>query len=137
MKNLTLLCKIILGLLFVSCSSRQDSKPNIVGSYECEFDETKYVLSLYEDSTFMQSMLNKVFGEIQSNGKFKFNNDTLCLMDEYYISDGKTIAVKDYELSLSESEKNRMFKLISFDGDNLILRDLRTQRVCEYHVKER
>lgn len=135
MRNLKHLCIIILGLLFVSCSSRQNSQPNLVGSYECEFDETKYELSLYEDSSFMQSMLNKVFGEIQSNGKFKFQNDTLCLMDDYYVSNGNTIAVKDYEQSMSDEEKNRKFKLISFDGDNLILRDLRTQRVCEYHVK--
>lgn len=137
MKNLILWSGIFSVLLFLSCNRSNNSEPNIIGFYECEMDGSKVDLSFYTDSTFMQYTVNKSIGEIQFNGTYKWSTDTLFLLDEYTILDGVTISSKDLTQDLPENEKNRMLKLVSFDGNILILRDLRTQKIWEYRLKEK
>lgn len=131
-----------IGIVFslmaiVACNSSKNDNPNIIGHYECEFDGDEVNLSFYNDSTYVQTVQNKALGEMQFNGKFRWSNDTLYLIDEYYIYNGKTIASKDIAQDLQEEEQNRILKLINIDEKNLVLRDLRTQRVWEYHRKEK
>lgn len=129
---------MVLSLMaIVACNSSKNDHPNIVGYYECEFDGDEVNLSFYTDSTYVQTVQNKSLGEMQFNGKFRWSNDTIYLIDEYYIHNGKTIVTKDVSKDLPEKEQNRMLKLINIDEKNLVLRDLRTQRVWEYHVVDK
>lgn len=135
MMNLFRWSTIFFLLLFVSCNNK-NNHPNITGFYECMFDGEKVALSFYEDSTYVQSAFDRTLGELQFNGKYKWVNDTIYLMDEYCITNGKTIATKDFRQKTTEADNSRILKLVKFDDGILILRDLRTQRVWEYHIKK-
>lgn len=133
MKKIEKLIFLVFILLSYSCDN---NKNNLVGFYECELDGDKVSLSFYEDSTYMQSVINPTLGDMQFNGKFKYQNDTIYLIDDYFISNGKTISTKDLGTNLPEEEQNRKLKVVKLDDDILILRDARTQRVWEYHTKK-
>ena len=74
---------------------------------------------------------------MQFNGRFSLSNDTLYLIDEYFINDGITTSTKEIAQGLPEDQKNRMLKFIRVDEKHLVLRDLRPQRIWKYHVKEK
>lgn len=136
MKRLIFGLAVVCLMAIVGCNNSKNDNPNIIGNYEGRIDGDEVNLSIYADSTYVQTIQNSALGEMQFNGKYRWSHDTIYLMDEYYIHGSKTIDCKDIDKDLPQEEKYRLLKLVSYDGKNLVLRDIRTQRVWEYRAKK-
>jgi len=138
MKLPLILC-LIIGLIFHSCSSKEDSIDKVVEDYYKTFNKRqdfKKFLSFYDEEIILEDIINgdRIIGKKELNNFFDWNNpnfkslDSNSLIIEDKIIHHNTCVVKGYfsrfQWEQSEFEAMHFTTIITFNKSKKIVRQV-------------